>query len=363
MKTPTHVFTKTDSAANEWAIDDDVVRLREWGTDKSHVLPLPPTNECTVGAAAVCAIRLEDPSHLVSRLHARLIRGETGWLLRDEGSKNGVRIDGARRSEIALAPGIEIGIGRTTLIAESARSIELRNYLARLIGWGGSQIEIVDRALRSVRMAAARRVALVLCGDGELVPTAYSIHRRARGSHRPFIVCDPRRLPRKANVRSAQSYTTGLEALPVAAGGSLCVRTGRLPPDFGELVEALRAPDARIQLIVCGDELHDCERYCVIPIAIPSLASRGGDLDRIIKEYADDAMAELGTSGSEFPAIDHAWVREHAATLPEIEKATARLVALRASPSLSNAASRLGMAPVSLYRWIGRRSMPMQIKQ
>jgi hypothetical protein len=363
MKTPTYVFTKTDSAANEWAIDDDVVRLREWGTDKSHVLPPPPTNESTIGAAAVCAIRLEDPSHLVSRLHARLIRGETGWLLRDEGSKNGVRLDGARRREIMLAPGIEIEIGKTTLIAESMRSIELRNFLARLIGWDGSQIEIVDRALRSVRMAAARRVALVLCGDGDLVPTAYSLHRRARGPRRPFIVCDPRRLPRKANVRSAQSYMTGLEALPVAAGGSLCVRTGRLPPDFSELVEALRAPDARIQLIVCGDELHDCERYCVIPIAIPPLASRSGDLDRIIKEYADDAIAELGTSGSEFPAIDHTWVREHAETLPEIEKATARLVALRVSPSLSNAAARLGMAPASLHRWIGRRSMPMKVVQ
>src|ERR1700733_8189354 len=128
MKTPTHVFTKTDSAASEWAIDDDVVQMREGGTDTSHGLPPPPTNECTVGAAAVCAIRLDDPSHQVSRLHARLIRGETGWLLRDERSKNGVRIDGARRSEIMLAPGIEVGIGRTTLIAESRRSIELHNY-------------------------------------------------------------------------------------------------------------------------------------------------------------------------------------------------------------------------------------------
>lgn len=363
MTTPTHVLTRTDSAANEWAIDDDVIRLREWGTDKSHALPQPPTNECTVGAGAVCAIRLEDPSHLVSRLHARLIRGEKGWFLRDEGSKNGVRIDGARRREITLAPGIEIGIGRTTLIAESMQSIELRDFLARLLGWGVAHVETVDRALRSVRMAAARRVALVLCGDGDLVPTAYSIHRRARGAHRPFIVCDPRRLLRKANVRSAQSYTTGVEALPVAVGGSVCVRTGRLPPDFDKLVEAMHGPDARIQLIVCGEELRDCERHCIIPIAIPSLASRREEIDRIITEYAEDAIAELRASGSEFPAIDHAWVREHADTLPEIEKATARLVALRASPSLSNAAAKLGMAPVSLYRWIGRRSMPMKVLQ
>ena len=100
MKTPTHVFTRTGSAANEWAIDDDVVRLQEWGTDKSHVLPLPPTNECTVGAAAVCAIRLEDPSHLVSRLHARLIRGETGGFSAMRGARTvcGSTVHGAARS-------------------------------------------------------------------------------------------------------------------------------------------------------------------------------------------------------------------------------------------------------------------------
>jgi hypothetical protein len=55
-------------------------------------------------------------------------------------------------------------------------------------------------------------------------------------------------------------------------------------------------------------------------------------------------------------------VRKNAASsLPEIEKATLRLVALRHSRNLSQAAARLGMAPVSLSRWIGRREMPMPV--
>ena len=45
-------------------------------------------------------------------------------------------------------------------------------------------------------------------------------------------------------------------------------------------------------------------------------------------------------------------------TLPEIEKATRRLVAIEMSKSLPLAAERLGMAPVSLSRWIGRRELP-----
>lgn len=364
MSTTVQAFTRTDRSASEWAIDDDVVRLREWGTDRMHGLPLAPIQECTVGAIDTCGIRLDDPSHMVSRLHARLVRERGKWLLVDLDSKNGLRVDGARRSQIALAPGLEIGIGGMTLIAESPLSIELRCFFARLLGWRSDRTELVDYALRSVRMAATRRVALVLCGDGDLVPTALSIHRRARGADRPFIVCDPRRERSKATVRCAESYTTGMEAVVAAAGGSVCMRARRLPRDYEDVVEALRAPQLNVQLIVCGGTEDTYAKHNVTPITIPPLSNRAGEVDRIIQEYAEDAMADLSVPGAAFPFADQAWVREHACTsLPEIEKATLRLVALRASRSLSNAAQRLGMAPVSLSRWIGRRELPMKITQ
>jgi ActR/RegA family two-component response regulator len=51
-------------------------------------------------------------------------------------------------------------------------------------------------------------------------------------------------------------------------------------------------------------------------------------------------------------------VRQHAVTsLAEVEKATLRLVALRTSRNPSNAAARLGMASVSLSRWVDRRKL------
>jgi hypothetical protein len=221
---------------------------------------------------------------------------------------------------------------------------------------------VVDQALRSVRMAASRRVALVLCGDGDLVPLARSIHRRTRGEDRPFIVCDPRRQSGKATVRSAENYETGAEALVAAAGGSVCVRARRLPPDFARLVESLRDPSSRVQLIVCGEAADECERCRVSPILLPALADREPELDRIIDEYAKDAMAELEMPRTAFLPVDQAWVREHGAmSLSEIEKATKRLIALRSSRNISSAAERLGMAPVSLSRWIGRRGLPMEV--
>lgn len=357
-----HALTKTDPAIGEWAIDDHVVQLREWATGVIHRLPELPVNDCTVGSAEICTIRLNDPSGRVSRLHAQLIRNQLKWILRDVGSKNGVRIDGARRSEIVLEPGLEIGIGGITLIAESGLSIGLRNFLARLLGWCSDRTEIVDHALRSVRMAATRRVALVLCGDGDLVPLARSIHRHVRGTSRPFILGDPRRRRSEATVRSAEGYATGLEALAAATGGTLCVRSQRLPPDFDRVIDALRSPNSQVQLTVCAESQEDCELYRVRPIVIPPIASRKAELDLIIDEYAYDAMEELAIFPTEFPAADRKWVREYASTsLSEIEKATLRLVALRASRNLSNAAERLGMAAVSLSRWIGRRVMPMKI--
>jgi hypothetical protein len=354
--------TNLDPAASEWGIDDHVMRLREWGTDLIRMLPAPAVTGWMLGAATSCAVRLVDPSGQVSRVHASLIHDQARWRLRDAGSTNGMRLDGARRTEIILEPGIEIGIGGLTLIAESRRWIALRGFLARMLGWRGDRTEVVDHALRSIRMSATRRTALVLCGDGDLVPTARSIHRHALGNDRPFVVCDPRRRRSKATVRSAENYETGMQAFEAARGGSLCVRNRRLPRDFAQVVAALRNPDARVQLIVCAGHSDDCRSYLASPITVPSLAGREAELDRIIDEYAEDAVAELGAPRVGFLAVDHAWVREHASSsLSEIEKATLRLVALRHSRNLSHAAARLGMAPVSLSRWIGRREMPMAV--
>jgi len=359
--------TKTDITANQWAINDSVMRLREWGTDAIRMLPEAPTNEWaplnewTIGAAEICAFQLHDPTRRVSRMHARLVRDKAQWLLRNLGSKNGIRLDGAHQLEIVLEPGAEIGIGGLTLIAESRRSIELRGFLARLLGWRSDRAAVVDHALRSIRMASTKRLALVLCGDGDLVPIAHAIHRRVLGADRPFVVCDPRRRQGKATVRSAENYETGMFAFAAATGGSLCVRSLRLPKDFNKVVTAFRGPNSPAQLVVCARTSEDYDLYRAVPINIPPLSSRADELDQIISGYAEDAITELGARTG-FLSADHEWVRMHSASsLPDIEKATLRLAAIRESRNLSNAAARLGMAPVSLSRWIGRRKLPVHV--
>jgi hypothetical protein len=353
------VTTKTDAAVDEWAIDDDVIRLRLWGTEHIHPLPAPPIDEWIIGSDPACALVLDDPR--VSRRHARLVREDGRWILRDEGSKNGLRFDGVRHDWFALEPCVEIGIGGATLIAESARSIALRTFIARILGWASDRAVTVDHALRSLRMAAARRCALVIRGRRDLVPIAHALHRHAFGADRPFVVCDPRRQEAKESVRAAANYESAAAAFEAAADGSLCVWDSRLPRDFPDVLDRFREPEPRVRLIVCSPRRGGANTLLAVPIEVPPLAGRTRELRRIVEAYGLDALAELGAPRSSFTAADRDWVLAHEArSLADIEKATLRLVALRTAGNVNRAAARLGMAHVSLARWIGRRKLPIR---
>lgn len=231
----------------------------------------------------------------------------------------------------------------------------LRPFLARMLGWSNERA--VERAIRSLALALDHRATLVLYGEGDLVPIAWALHRHTLGADRPFVVADPRRRKKEASVRSPASRASGIAAFEAAVGGFLCVRMRRLPNDFPALVARLRDSD-HVLCVLCAGELADPHSPLVLPapLVVPPLAHRSTELDRVIAEYARDAIVELTAPASSFTAEDHAWVRDRAAaSLAEIETATLRLVTLRTSRNLSHAAERLGMAPVSLHRWLGRR--------
>lgn len=253
------------------------------------------------------------------------------------------------------------------LCCEGARTTldmtAIRPFLARILGWSDDRVIAVDRAQRSIRLAAGRHAALVLCGEGDLVPIAAALHRRVLGTDAPFIVCDPRRGNTAATVRSPTNRPTGVEAIAAARGGTICMRATRLPRDFAAVIDQVRDPDAHVQTIVCWGARDDSNPLLVVPapIAVPSLPCRANELERIVDEYASDAIAALHVPAECFTAADRTWILARASrSLDEIEKATLRLVAIRASRNMSTAAMRLEMAPVSLARWVGRRTRPMR---
>jgi DNA-binding protein Fis len=218
----------------------------------------------------------------------------------------------------------------------------------------------VDHALRAIRLAAARRATLVLRGEEDPVPLAYALHHRVLGPAAPFVVCDRRRrgdLP--ASVRSPANLNRAVEALQAAGGGSLCVRNCRPPRDFSELLRLLDETDHRVQLIVCiGSNERGRPLGCSTPIEVPPLRVRETELPRIIRAYAEEALATLHASSSCFSDRDHDWVLAYRATsLSEIEKATLRVVALNKEGNLHRAARLLGIAAISLSRWLSRRGL------
>jgi hypothetical protein len=345
--------TKSDPITEEWSISDVVVQLREWGTDRIHGLPLD--GACLIGSDEGCRIRLEDRTCRTSRKHARLGREGERWIIEDAGSRNGLWLDGARRDTFLVEPGVEIGIGGLTLLAESARFITIRRFLARLLGWTSDRKAVVDHALRSVRMAASRRVGLVLSGDVGLVAIAHALHRRVLGPDRPFVACNPLYRTAKASVRGVENHERGMTALRAARGGSLCLVRWRPPRDFAEVRRALRDPDTRVQLVVCSHKRENAGGILATPIDIPPLVNRWREIPRIVEEYARDAISTLGP-GATFTKGDHRWVMDHAATsLSRIEKATLRRTALRMCGSVSGAATLLGMSFAALSDWIKRQ--------
>jgi hypothetical protein len=239
--------------------------------------------------------------------------------------------------------------------------IALRGFCARILGWSDERAPDIEHALRSIHLGITHRAALVLLGDTDLVSVAHALHRRTMGAERPFVICDPRRLGMRASTRSPMSHESGMAAAQAARGGTLCVRRRRIPHDFSSLLALVRNPTADVQLIVCAGMRFDTDPFLAlpVPIRVPSLRARVSELPRIVDEYALDAIDTLGGDDACFTDADRTWVIDHAAaTLPEIEKATLRLVALRISKSINRAAELLGMSPVALGQWIGRRQVP-----
>lgn len=331
-----------------WRILDPVLRLRALDTD--HIYPLPdPGQACgiVIGASAASDLRLDDPSGRLSRQHAHLACEGARWVLRDLASKNGTWVDGIRRHEAELVPGLELCLGGLTLIAESVELIRLRALVARLIGWADTRRRDVDRALRGLRDAAQLRAALVLCGEGALVPIARRLHRETLGS-RPFIACAPHEL--------------ALPLIELAGNGTLCLLASHPIDDALDAIDALRATGSLARLVLCAPTVQAASSIAALLgptvwIDLPHLAARTGELRRLIAEAADDAAHELAQPITAIRDGDLGRL----ITIPfeglgELHDACRRLVAVR-TLGVSAGASRLGITHGALARWSRRRGI------
>ena len=352
--------TLSDLYLPDWSISDPPMQLREFGGQKIYKLPSPPPSplhlHAFLGTDESCIIRLHDPK--VSRKHARLLYDDARWGVLDVDSRNGMKIDGHRQSVGHLGSGAELEVGETTLIAESPRLVELREYLGRLLGWARERAHTVDVALRTLRLAQLRRTPLVLRGAGNLTTIAQDLHRRVFEEETPFVVCAPYRGTVAENLSVAETLAMGLAALRAARRGTLCVCASEVPADYLKLTEILRDSRVLVQVIVC-DNAPTSARVLDGAITIPLPVDRGEELPRLVEEYCEDAAAAFDTSSPDI-ATHRMWILRYAAdTVPEIAMSAYRLAALRMCGTVNAAATALGMKSAELQRWLDIKSAPM----
>jgi len=350
------ISTTTDRLSRDWAINDQVIQLRLWATDVVYPLPADERRRLAVGAAPTCEIQVHDPSSFTSREHAYLERVDERWTIVDR-SKNGLYLDDQQCKRFLLAPGSEIGLGRcVTLIAESARTIALRRALARMLGWSAARAGSIDEAMRLLRLAASGRAILVLCGEPSMVPLAEELHRLTLTERRPFVLCDPRRRTHEDAESFTRRVPDGLTAVAQALDGTVCIDDQRRPGDLARMLEALHRPGRTAQLVVLARNARRADVYTPAPVVIPPLRSRRDELERLILEYEAEAARRLGISTVELTPAQRSWIRERSGeTLPDLQKATLRLIAIRHAGSILGAASLLKMSHVGLGKWFERR--------
>jgi hypothetical protein len=343
--------------AGTWPLDDEVIGLRIFGTDQTYDLS-SGAHVWTIGTSSKCDVRVRDLTGTVAAHHAKLVRRQSRWMIRAVDGAADLYSDHVPLREVPLVPGINIGLGPVKLIAESRRSQALRRHLAWLIGFGGQYRVQVDRALMTVLRTASGHGALSLCGTGNLIAVARRLHWDTLAD-RPFIVCDPRRVRSSANVRSPWNIDEPMAALAAAAGGSLCVVTKRLPRGFDTVFERWRESSTRVQLILCGPPTADrILTMTAEPLVLTPLTLRWRDRVRIIDEIAEDVVPALGVRVAPLSAADRRVILQYdGETVSDLEKATIRIAALRTRETVSGAAKKLGMSPVSLFRWAAARGL------
>ena len=288
------------------------LRVRTGGRER--VLPLEE-DTFTIGKDAGNDLVLADP--FVSARHLRLERRGTRWRVRDVGSTNGTLLGGLRVTEAELPPGLPVALGETELVLETERPTRSRAPFEGMVSSSPALRQLFDLVER-VAPADAAVTILGETGTGkELV--ARALHRLSGRSERAFIPVNCSAIAEspieselfgheKGAFSGAERLRKG--AFEEADGGTIFLdEIGELPIDLQpkllrtlELGEVKRVGASRpltVNVRVVAATHRDLQsqvragkfredlyyRLCVVPLTIPPLRARRGDVRALAEHF------------------------------------------------------------------------------
>jgi len=293
-------------------------RLRVRDRGRERIVPLPDEG-ITVGSMPGNGLVLDDP--FVSARHPRIERGDGRWQIVDTGSTNGTLLGGVRVWHAEVPPGLPIRVGDSELVLEVGTPRE-----GRLPGSYEGMFSL-DPGMRRVfdlidLLAPADTAATILGETGtgkELV--ARALHARSPRCDGPFIPVNCAAIPEslmeselfgheKGAFSGAERQRKG--AFEEADRGTLFLdEIGEMPLDLqAKLLRALESGEVKrvgssrpIQVSVrvvsathrdlpaqvrAGKFREDLFfRLCVIPVAVPPLRARQGDVRALAQRFLD----------------------------------------------------------------------------
>lgn len=308
--------TSGEGAGTSWQVDRDVIRI---------------------GARADNEVTLTDST--VSRLHAEIVRGQQGTILRDLQSTNGTFVGAVRIREVYLAPDTRFRVGNTELaytpqdeVIEVAPSVE--DCFEELVGRS-----IVMREVFGIleRVAPTDLTVLVAGETGtgkELVSRA--IHARSPRKHGPLVVFDAGAAPESlveselfGHERGA--FTGAIQAreglFEAAHGGTIFIdEIGELPlelqPKLLRVLEqrevrrvgATRAKPIDVRVVAATNRDLRSEvaagrfredlyyRLAVVEVRLPALRERREDIPQLVDHLLRRAESRRVVRGID-PAV------------------------------------------------------------
>jgi DNA-binding NtrC family response regulator len=360
---PTEVGSRTElqskDSVSRW--QPAQVRIRQGANETVHKLQ---GDSFTVGKDASCDLVVQDP--FISSRHLKVVRRDGHFQVVDTNSTNGTWLGSVRVFEVQVGLPTTLRLGETDLILEPITTARREQSFHGLIGNDMSVRQLAELIQRVAPSTAAVAI-LGESGTGkELV--ARALHECSHRADKPFIPVNCAAISKelieselfgheKGSFTGATNARKG--AFEEADGGTLFLdEIGELPLDLqAKLLRALESGeikrvgasrpvnmDVRVVAATNRDLLASVRegrfredlyyRLCVVPLHLPPLRSRRGDIlalaEHFLRMYSPRGQTVRLTTAAIERLQQHAWP----GNIRELRNVVHRGLLLRKGPNL-----------------------------